>query len=321
MDDGGKGYRFSGFRSPRYTQVPDEAFDELMGALTPAEFKVMMYVIRRTFGFKKDSDAISLSQIVSGVRTMDGRVLDRGTGLSKSGAVKAIKGLLEKQVVVTVRRTSANHGHEATVYQLHFAEDGAGRPSDRGPSRSPLVHSEDKGALSTQKTSPCAPGAQALVHSPDIQETVRQETEQGSLSDLAAVFLANIGYAKPSRAKSERTLRILQRLHVEDEYSLEVIHTACRIAASMGARGPELIPHVIGRQEPPPAEPGVGKRLAQAEEEARARWETQAARFDSLPEGDKQELIRRAKASNPIIAQRPGDHPLVRAAAIALLGG
>jgi hypothetical protein len=321
MDDSGKGYRFGGFRSPRYTQVPDEAFDELMAVLTPAEFKVMMYVIRRTFGFKKDSDAISLSQIVSGVRTMDGRVLDRGTGLSKSGAVKAIKGLLEKQVIVVARRTSPAHGYEATVYQLHFADDKTRRPSKDGASRSPLVHSGDKGGLCTQKTGPCAPSGQALVHSPDTQETDAQDTVATSLSALAGGFLAAIGYAKPSRAKRERTIGILRRLHVEDGYSLEVIQAACRIAASMGARGPELIPHVIGKQEARQDEPEVGKRLAEAEQAARETWEAQATRFDALSETDRRHLIQRAKASNPIIAQRPEDHPLVRAAAIALLEG
>jgi hypothetical protein len=320
-DDSGKSYRFGGFRSPRYTQVPDEAFDELMAVLTPAEFKVMMYVIRRTFGFKKDSDAISLSQIVSGLRTTDGRVLDRGTGLSKSGAVKAIKGLLAKEVVVAARRSSATHGHQATIYQLHFAEEQTRRPSEIGSSRPPLVRSVDKGILSTEDTSPCAPNRQALVHSPDTQETEEQDTEDTSLLDLAAGFLASVGYGKPSKAKRERTLRILQRLHTEDGYSLEVIREACRIAVSMGARGPELIPHVIGREEPAQPEPGVGKRLAEAEAEARDRWEAQTTAFDALPEQQRQQLIQQAKVSNPIIAQRPQDHPLVRAAAIALLGG
>jgi hypothetical protein len=319
MTDSGKGYRFRGFRSPRYTQVPDEAFDELMAVLTPAEFKVMMYVIRRTFGFKKDCDAISLSQIVHGVRTTDGRVLDTGTGLSKSGAVKAIKGLLAKEVIIAIRRTSPMHGHEATVYQLHFADGQSFFPAPHDPRRDPLVHSVDKGGLSTQKTRACAPSRQALVHSPDKQETVVQETEEPSLDSLAADFLAAIGYGKPSKMKRERTLMILKRLLQDDAYNAEEIRAACRIAASMGARGPELIPHVIGKASTAEPEAEVGKRMAQAQEEARDRWESQAARFEALPRNERRALIERAKASNPIIARRNDEHPLVRAAAIALL--
>src|ERR671917_470428 len=46
--------RFKGFLSPRYTQVPNELFDELMVHLSGAELKVLLYVIRRTFGFEKN---------------------------------------------------------------------------------------------------------------------------------------------------------------------------------------------------------------------------------------------------------------------------
>src|SRR5688500_16170261 len=74
---------FRGFRCPTYTMVPDELFDELLVELSGAELKTLLYIIRRTFGFKRDSDAISLSQMLRGIHTADGRTLDRGVGLSK----------------------------------------------------------------------------------------------------------------------------------------------------------------------------------------------------------------------------------------------
>ena len=64
------GRRFPGFQSPNYTMVPDELFDELMVELSGAELKVLLYIIRRTFGFKKDSDNISLSQLLNGIETV-----------------------------------------------------------------------------------------------------------------------------------------------------------------------------------------------------------------------------------------------------------
>ena len=36
--------RFKGFVSPRYTQVPDALFDELMAYLSGAELKVLLYI-------------------------------------------------------------------------------------------------------------------------------------------------------------------------------------------------------------------------------------------------------------------------------------
>src|SRR5215216_6536594 len=84
---------FRGFRSPNYTMVPDELFDELLADLSGAELKALLYIVRRTFGFKKDADAISLSQMLRGIRTRDGRVLDRGVGLAKNTLLGALASL------------------------------------------------------------------------------------------------------------------------------------------------------------------------------------------------------------------------------------
>ena len=115
-----KTLQFLGFISPRYTQVPDELFNELMAHLSGAELKVLLYIIRRTFGFKKDSDDISLNQICNGIATREGEVIDRGTGLSLSTVQIALKGLLEKNCVITVRNRSKEKGDEPTTYSLNI---------------------------------------------------------------------------------------------------------------------------------------------------------------------------------------------------------
>ncbi len=87
---------FRGFNSPNNTQVPDELFDEIMVHLSGAELKVLLYVIRRTYGFKRESDNISLSQMLTGIVKRDGNRLDHGTGLSKPTLLSAIRSLAEK---------------------------------------------------------------------------------------------------------------------------------------------------------------------------------------------------------------------------------
>ena len=72
------GVRFRGYASPNYTMVPDELFDEQLPDLSGGELKALLYIMRRTFGFKKPSDDISLIQICDGITTRDGRTLDRG---------------------------------------------------------------------------------------------------------------------------------------------------------------------------------------------------------------------------------------------------
>jgi hypothetical protein len=110
---------FRGYASPNYTPVPDELFDEQLPDLSGAELKVLLYVIRRTFGFKRESDNISLSQMLNGLRTRDGRILDRGVGLSKKTLLQAIKSLEEQAIILTQRRRSQEKGDEPTSYRLN----------------------------------------------------------------------------------------------------------------------------------------------------------------------------------------------------------
>jgi phage replication O-like protein O len=145
--------RFSGFISPRYTQVPDELFDDLMSHLSGAELKVLLYIIRRTFGFKKDVDNISLNQICKGITTRDGEVLDKGTGLSQQSVITALKGLLEKNAIVAKRRSSKEKGYESTTYSLHLIP------------------------FSNNLMTPSPKMREALLQKVEIQETVIQQTD------------------------------------------------------------------------------------------------------------------------------------------------
>ena len=89
------------FKAPSHTQVPNEIFDELMHDLSSAEFKVLCYIARRTYGFHRIEDSISLKQICGGILTRDGRRLDHGTGLARSTAVVAIRGLVNRGLILS----------------------------------------------------------------------------------------------------------------------------------------------------------------------------------------------------------------------------
>lgn len=115
-------YRFGGFRIPTYTQTPNELFDELAPRLTEAELRVLLYVVRRTFGFHKQADAISLSQMTGGITTADGEALDHGTGMSRSAVWRGAKGLVEKGVLTVDRLKHPDGEYETNVYRLRFAE-------------------------------------------------------------------------------------------------------------------------------------------------------------------------------------------------------
>ena len=137
-------FRYAGFTNPNYTQVPDDVFDVIAPELTEAELRVLLYIVRRTFGFKKDRDAISLTQMVDGIRARDGRVLDKGTGMSRRGVMKGCAGLIEKGIIAVEKRMSDQGDNEINIYSLHFREvDGVGNvvPYGREPS-APRVGNE-----------------------------------------------------------------------------------------------------------------------------------------------------------------------------------
>jgi hypothetical protein len=118
--------RFRGFFKPNTTPTPDEIFDRFLTALTHGELKVLLYIVRRTYGFKKESDAISLKQICEGIRKRDGEQLDSGTGLERRSAIRVVKSL-EAKGIIRVQRVRTEDGYNAiNVYSLHFRGGEAG---------------------------------------------------------------------------------------------------------------------------------------------------------------------------------------------------
>ena len=117
-------FHYEGFSNPNGTIVPDDVFDQLMPELTEAELRVLLYVVRRTYGFKKDRDAISLSQMVQGIRTKDGRTLDRGTGMTRRGVMKGVAGLREKGIIQVEKKSSIDGVNQVNVYRLRFKDKG-----------------------------------------------------------------------------------------------------------------------------------------------------------------------------------------------------
>jgi hypothetical protein len=153
---------FAGFRSPNYTIVPDELFDRLLAILTGAEIKVLLYIIRRTFGFKKDADSISFNQICNGIQSPNGQIIDRGTGLATSTAQAAVKRLVEHKIIVAVRNRSLEGGDEPTTYKLNVL------PPASEAKAPPVTENRQRGL----------PKIDILRYRKSVtQETIRQETE------------------------------------------------------------------------------------------------------------------------------------------------
>ncbi len=117
-----EGWTFGGVATLNGTQIPDAYFDEVMAPLGPSAFMVLMYVARRTFGFKRHSDQISLDQICDGIVTREGRRLDHGTGLAKSTVVLALDRLVAFGLIRKEKNTDARGGQLANTYRIVFKD-------------------------------------------------------------------------------------------------------------------------------------------------------------------------------------------------------
>lgn len=185
-------WKFSGVTSPNTTQVPDQYLDELLTILSGAELKVLLYITRRTFGFKKSADNISLSQMLHGITTHGGQILDHGTGLSKKTLLAAIKSLTDKEIVLTERRQSAEKGFEATTYRLNIVATTVGVGM-----RPPLGEKVHQGVGGQIPPSPRG------KNSP-IQQTVKQQTD----FDLSKVRKAHVKKSDWARGGSAATASV-----------------------------------------------------------------------------------------------------------------
>lgn len=102
-----------GILVPSAFQVPNEVVDDgWLNELSGAEVKVLLYIIRKTFGYNKISgDQIPLSQIVA------------GTGLVRQSALSAISVLEACELIRVVRGQSADGTKQINFYKLITRHD------------------------------------------------------------------------------------------------------------------------------------------------------------------------------------------------------
>ena len=153
-------FYFEGFEPSNTTPVPDVLFDRLLSRLGEAELKVLLYIIRRTRGFKKSHDAVSFNQFIRGITTHDGRVLDQGCGLkNKTALSKALKSLEAKGIIKSDKGRDERGENTTTVYSIRW----------KGV--------EEEGGVVREAYHPSTRSVPPVVRETYPQETVIQETD------------------------------------------------------------------------------------------------------------------------------------------------
>lgn len=93
------------FNSPNYTQTPNDLFDEHMRDMKESELKVVLVIVRKTLGWQKKADPISLT------------TLETMTGLSRQACLDGVNAAVERGIVCAQKRRG-----KTTIYRLSVEE-------------------------------------------------------------------------------------------------------------------------------------------------------------------------------------------------------
>lgn len=85
--------------------MPNEILDYYMAGLSGAEYKVLSYIVRKTFGYNKGDkgDKIPMVQLINGTIKANGEHQDYGTGLSERSIREAVKSLEAAGLIEVIR--------------------------------------------------------------------------------------------------------------------------------------------------------------------------------------------------------------------------
>lgn len=115
MDD----YKRNGVPAPNTTQVPNELFDVLLPEITMvSELKVILTVIRQTFGYSKDEDVISITQF------------EEKTGLTRQGVINGIAAA-EDRGLIHRREVGNSYGYSLIVNVIDQQDSQQHRPKSQ----------------------------------------------------------------------------------------------------------------------------------------------------------------------------------------------
>ena len=133
--------KFQGFEEPKenWSKLPHQLIDALPEIKTIGEMKVVLYVLRHTWGYRDEYKRITMDEFENGRKRKDGTRLDSGTGLSKPTIRAGIKSAVEDGFLF-VSTDITDPGRVKKLYSL--AEYGGKKLYPRGKETLPRTEKE-----------------------------------------------------------------------------------------------------------------------------------------------------------------------------------
>ena len=215
--------QFQGFDNPEenWSKLPHALIDLFPWIQTVAELKIVLYVLRHTWGFQEyggEGKRITLDEFSNGRKRRDGSRLDNGTGLSPNAVKAGVRAAVRHGFLIREDdgRDAARSSHKyrlrmtgATVSEIDTQEDGTLSKFDTLPSKFDTRSEKDTSETNQSKTpTPEAPQAAPTAGvgvdaslSPGFQSMLTEATTALELvvSDTLRHQLADAFQADPER--------------------------------------------------------------------------------------------------------------------------
>ena len=212
---------FEGFTDPveNWSKLPHSLIAALPLIQTVAELKVILYVLRHTWGYHETERRISLDEFEHGRHRRDGTRLDPGTGLSHQAVIDGLRAAIAHGFIVCI--TDATDAARVKKYYSLARADDDDALTQGSKDQTPEVYSLDPGGLNIRPRSK--------------KETI--ETNIREKPDHAAEAAAP---APPAQSLT---------FDLENEVEAYMVDRLRANAAATGRRGPTRFPTIECRDK------------------------------------------------------------------------
>lgn len=200
------------YKNLNYTQFPNVILDEYLSELGYAETKVLLIIVRKTFGFHKETDIISTSQI------------QKFTGLQKSNVLNGIKGLISKNIIS--RTLAGKNGKQTSSYRVIFKglKIAGAKNKLEGCSKDTGIETKQGGIEITQGggTAPIPTKENIKENIKEIKNIKKKERQAFSVTTQRVVthfknHLENLGIAKKNELLMSQEIERMMRIDNRSE--------------------------------------------------------------------------------------------------------
>jgi len=117
------GNPFPGFDPPteNWSKLPHALIESLPAIETVSELKVILYILRHTWGFQEDQRRISVDEFANGRRKKNSGRVDGGTGLSVNAVRDGLKRAMSHGFI-EVEIDNHDLGRVQKLYRLRMKE-------------------------------------------------------------------------------------------------------------------------------------------------------------------------------------------------------